>query len=427
MPQDVGSLQKSLSIYRGLVEVSALINSITDFDELLRAILKVARRVMNAELASLFLIKPETGELELVIASTVDGQFEKPQIIVPKGKGIAGWVAETGESLLIEDAYQDPRFYAEADRDTGFRTRSLLAAPLAWEGNKIGVIEVINPVEKAVFEAEDLDGFQAYATLIATAIEKLRTLERMRKQERMDRDLSIAAEIQRETLSRSIPAELPGTEFACHNEPAATVGGDFFTVSVRSPDEIYFAIGDVSGKGISAALLMAQTLSAMEFVFNSSTSPANALARLNDTLQARIVRGMFVTTLIGRMTPSSRHVELASAGHCPPLLVHPDGTASKIEVIPALPLGVLPGTRYAQGTVRLNQGEALVAYTDGLSESQPPESKTFFDEVLLQRASGPFQSPGELIHRLADAERAHRGNQNQRDDLTILATRFRDP
>jgi len=424
MPQDAASLSKTLAIYKGLVEVSALINSITDFDELLRAILEVARRVMHAEAASLFLSEEETGALELAIASGRSGEFEKPKIKVPKGQGIAGWVAQHGQTLLIKDAYQDSRFYAEADQKTGFRTRSMLAAPLAWEGRTIGVIEVLNPTDKPAFEEEDRDGFQAYATLIATAIEKLRTVERMRSQERVERDLSIAAEIQRETLSRAIPGDLPSADFACHNEPAAVVGGDFYTVSVRSPDEIYFALGDVSGKGISAALLMSQTLTAMQFVFNRSSSPSNALAILNDVLQERIIRGMFVTTAIGRMTPSLQRVEIASAGHCPPLVIKPDGTCTKVEVIPALPLGILPNTRYAQGTIDLSEGRCLVLYTDGLSESQPADTRQFFDEILLERASGPFQTPFDVVSRLTTAERAHRGSMPQRDDLTILATRF---
>jgi len=424
MSQDAASLSKMLAIYKGLVEVSALINSITDFDELLRAILQVARRVMHAEAASLFLTKEGTGELELAIASVQAGRFEKPKIIVPKGQGIAGWVAEHGETLLIKDAYQDSRFYAEADQKTGFRTKSILAAPLAWEGKTIGVIEVLNATDKPTFEEEDCDGFGAYATLIATAIEKLRTVERMRSQERVERDLAIAAEIQRETLSRAIPSDLPGAEFACHNEPAAVVGGDFYTVSVRSPDEIYFALGDVSGKGISAALLMSQTLTAMQFVFNRSSSPADALAILNDVLQERIIRGMFVTTVIGRMTPSLQRVELASAGHCPPLVVHPDGSCEKVEVIPALPLGILPGTRYPQGTVDLSSGRCIILYTDGLSESQPANSRQYFDDILIERASGPFAKPTDVVNRLTSAERAHRGSQPQRDDLTILAACF---
>ncbi|MCK9590067.1 MAG: SpoIIE family protein phosphatase, partial [Terrimicrobiaceae bacterium] len=314
------SLRKSLQIYKGLVEVSGLINSITDYGELLRAILDVARRVIRAEAASLFLVDPETGGLELAIATRGETGYIEPRLSVPRGKGIAGWVFEHDEPLLIPDAYQDERFFKEADKITGFVTRSILCAPLKSESRILGVLQVLNPREKPAFEAEDFEGFCAYANLTATAMEKLRTLGKIRAQERVERDLAIAAEIQSEILSRAIPREVHGAVFSAHNTPAANVGGDFYGVFARSPDEICFAIGDVSGKGISAALLMAQTLSAMQFVLTATAGPSAALSRLNETLFANVIRGMFVTTIIARMTPASRRVEIASAGHCLPLL-----------------------------------------------------------------------------------------------------------
>lgn len=421
MPTEVESLRRSLAIYKGLVEVSGLINSITDYDELLRAILDVARRVILAQAGSLFFVNDLTGNLDLAISSFHEGEFQKPQISVPKGRGIAGWVFEKGESLLIPDAYADDRFYKEADKATGFRTRSILCAPLMRSGAVIGVLQVLNPREKEAFDEEDLEGFTAYANLIATAIEKLRYLERMRSQERVERDLAIASDIQRELLSRALPAEVPGAAFAAHNQAASTVGGDFYNVFIRNPYEVYFAIGDVSGKGIGASLLMAQTLSAMQFVFSSTTAPSEALARLNSTLSERIVRGMFVTTIVARITPATRRVELASAGHCKPYLVRADGSVRELEVEPALPLGILPKVVYRQAKIDLAPGDWLVCYTDGLSESRSAVTEEFFDQQLSQLLSGhKFTHPQQIVDLLLAAERSHRGGKPQLDDLTIL-------
>ncbi|MFZ4775686.1 MAG: PP2C family protein-serine/threonine phosphatase [Terrimicrobiaceae bacterium] len=418
------SLRKSLHIYKGLVEVSGLINSITDYGELLRAILDVARRVIRAEAASLFLVDPETGDLKLAIATRGETDYVEPRLSVPRGKGIAGWVFEHDEPLLIPDAYQDERFFKEADKKTGFITRSIICAPLKSESELLGVLQVLNPREKTSFEAEDFEGFCAYATLTATAIEKLRTLEKIRAQERVQRDLAIAAEIQSELLSRAIPQRVQGATFTAHNTPAANVGGDFYGVFARSPEEIFFAIGDVSGKGISAALLMAQTLSAMQFVFATTPGPSAALARLNETLFGNIVRGMFITTLVGRMVTASRRVEIASAGHCLPLLVKADGSASRIETPGALPLGVLPKVAYRQVSVTLEPGDRIVAYTDGLSESRVENGDSMFDECLLERASGPSPDTAALLGRLVKAELEHRGSGRQLDDLTILVGGF---
>ena len=424
VPEDIASLRKSLAIHRGLVEVSGLINSITDYDELLRAILEVARRVIQAEAASLFLHSETGNHLDLVIASSAEGEYVQPKIRVEPGQGIAGWVLEHGESLLIPDAYADPRFFRGADKATGFRTRSILCAPLKWNGAIIGVLQVLNPRGKEAFEPEDLEGFDAYSSLIATAIAKLRAIERIRQQERVERDVTIAAEIQTELLARAVPDSVPGVKFASYNKAAADVGGDFFFVLPRSAYEIYFAIGDVSGKGIPASLLMAQILSAMQFVFATTTSPSNALSTLNSTLHEQIVRGMFATTLIGRMTPDSRRIELASAGHCRPWLVRANGEPMEILTDGALPLGVMPQVTYRQGKIELASGDYLMCYTDGLSESRDPVSGQFFEDHIAASLQRKFASPQEIIDHLVTTEERYRDGTAPKDDLTLLVAGF---
>jgi len=418
------SIRKSLQIYKGLVEVSGLINSITDYGELLRAILDVARRVFRAEAGTLFLVDAATGDLVLAIATRGESGYVEPKLSVPRGRGIAGWVLEHGEPVVIPDAYQDERFFKDADRMTGFKTRSILCGPLKRGSELIGVLQILNPREKESFEQEDLEGFCAYANLIATAIEKLRAAERMRAQDRMDRDLAIAAEIQRELLSRAIPARIEGAAFSAYNTPAANVGGDFYAVFPGGDGSFYFAVGDVSGKGISASLLMAQTLSAMRFIFASETSPSSALALLNETLHASIIRGMFITTLIGKMDPARRVVEMASAGHCKPLVVRAGGEAARVELPGAMPVGIRRGVAYASDELALGAGDRLVIYTDGLSESRAEDSDVLFDDLLLDVAAGPSASTAELLERIVAAELRHRGSGSQRDDLTVLVGGF---
>lgn len=426
MAEDIESLRRSLAIYRGLAEVSDLINSITDYDELLRAVLEVARRVVKAEAASLFLRDESGGDyLNLDIATRGETEYVQPKIRVESGQGIAGWVFQHGQSQLIPDAYADPRFFRGADKATGFRTRSILCSPLRWNGALIGVLQVLNPRDKAAFDAQDLEGFDAYSSLFATAIEKLRAIERIRQQERVERDVTIAAEIQQELLARAVPAEVPGAVFAAYNKAATEVGGDFFFVHPRSPYETYFAIGDVSGKGIPASLLMAQILSAMQFVFATTTSPSNALSTLNATLYEQIVRGMFATTLVGRMTPDSRCVEFSSAGHCRPWVVKAGGEPVEIVTEGALPLGVMPQVSYRQGRIELAPGDYLMCYTDGLSESRDPVNGQFFEELIAQTLSRKFASPQEIVDHLVSTEEKFRDGTAARDDLTLLVTTFR--
>lgn len=399
---------RQLEVYKGLVEVSALINSITDFRELLHAILKVAGNVFQCEAASLFMANEKTGELELLLACNQNG-FQEPRIAVPSGRGVVGWVWQNGQPAQISNAYSDPRFYAEADRKTGFHTRSILCVPL----KRIGVLQLLNPASVA---DSDLEALQAYAALTATAIEKLNALSRDREQAVLQRDLKIAEEIQYGLLAQAIPKGL--TNLHCFNEAAQNVGGDFYYAKCLPGGGCAFAIGDVSGKGIPAALLMAQILSSLEFVFHSTQSPSDAIIQLNATLFNRIVRGMFATMLLGRYKDG--RVELSSAGHCKPYLLE-NGQVTEIDVPASFPIGVIPTIECETLSIELPRGAMLLAFTDGLSESRDPASDQFLGDELTQLLNRPFVSPQEVVAFLVETERHHRRSQPRSDDLTLLA------
>lgn len=422
--QEYEQTLRSLKIYKGLVEVSALINAITDFNELLAAILDVARRVMAAETGSLFLTNAE-GNLELVIARG-SGSAENPQerIVVPRGQGIAGWVLENRKSALVVDAYADPRFYKEVDKKTGFRTRSILCVPLLHDQKEIGVLQVLNPKEKEAFDETDLEAFEAYGMLAATAIDKLRAIERQKEQARVAQELLFAREIQNSFLPQELP-EVPGLGFAATYRPALNIGGDFYDVLEIGPDEIYFVAGDVSGKGIPAALLMAQSLSTLRLIVKPDISPDEALARWNEMLCGHTVRGMFITAILGRITPSRRLIEIASAGHCQPFRVAAKGGAQIMEIQNSPPLGILDGLQYHVTAASLSPGEWLVFYTDGLTESFDPENR-LLETAGVQRLLSPnqFTSAADIVMKLQEGEIAHRGSAAPHDDLTILALGF---
>jgi len=417
------ALQKSLAIYKGLVEVSGLINSITDHDALLRAILSVARRVMGAEAASIFLVEEGSGALRLEMDARGEENYERPGIVVPHGLGIAGWVFANDEAVCIPDAAADPRFYRTADAQTGFVTRSILCTPLRHDGKTLGVLQVLNATGRKCFEESDVEPFRAYADLTATAIEKLRAIERQREQERVERDLAIAAEIQGELLAHALPSRPGMYRFAARSLSAARVGGDFYGVFPRANGDVDFVVGDVSGKGIPASLLMAQTLSALPFVFDASAGPASALAALNLKFSETMSRGMFITVLMGRLRRANRSASFSSAGHCAPILVRADGTASEITIPSSMPVGIFEGTAYEEMSLLLGKGDRLVCFTDGLAESRGAGG-VMFETLLPAAAAGAHDSPEELLERLLEAERRHRGAGTLRDDLTVLVGGF---
>jgi len=415
---------RQLKVYKGLVEVSALINAITDFNELLAAILDVSRRVMFAEASSLFLTNAD-GNLELVVASGAGaGETPKEKIVVPRGQGIAGWVLENKTSALVKDAYADPRFYQGVDKKTGFRTRSILCVPLSRNQHEIGVLQVLNPVEKESFDENDVEAFEAYGMLAATAIEKLRIIDQQRKQERMEQEFSFAREIQNSFLPQSLPS-LGALSFAATYRPALNIGGDFYDVLEIGPDEVYFVIGDVSGKGIPAALLMAQALNTLRLIVKSGISPADALARWNGMLCGHTIRGMFITSLLGRIVPSQRLVEMASAGHCQPFLALAGGGVIQLDVKSAPPIGILDGLQYHLTSTTLSPNDWLIFYTDGLTESFSPDNTLLESEGVERILSAqPLASADDVLAKLRTGEENHRQNADPHDDLTILVFGF---
>jgi sigma-B regulation protein RsbU (phosphoserine phosphatase) len=409
--------EKLLHLYKGLVEVSALINGITESAELMPAILDVARRVFNVQAASLFLVNA-AGDLELTSASG-DEDIPGKRLVVPRGRGISGWVLEHRQPQLVPDAYADPRFYREADRQTGYRTRSILCVPLTRNKTDIGVLQVLNPLERDKFDEDDLEAFIAYGNLAATAIDKLRTIRRQQEQQRTAQEFAIARDIQNSFLPQSLPQRREIT-FAASYRPALNVGGDFYDVIALGPDEFFFVIGDVAGKGTPAALLMAQALSILRLILTPGISPMNVLALWNEKLCGHTIRGMFVTALVGRIVPSRRHVELASAGHPAPLRLRV-GIGAREEEVPAVPpLGIVPKIPGRSHQLTLEPGERLVFFTDGLTESfnsaRTPLELSGIEKLLQE----DFSTASDVVAALERGEAAHRQDAPPHDDLTIL-------
>ena len=422
-------LEEVLALYKGLVEVSALINAITDFSELLTEIMEIARRVMRAEGSALILLNERTNELELVVARSAEGEISTMPRSIPR-HSIAGWVFTEGKSALVPDAYADPRFYQGVDEKTGYRTRAILCVPLRRRGESIGVLQVINPLgpSRPVFDATDQEGLEAFATLATTAMDKLRLVEEQHQSARFQQELAIATEIQQSFLPASLPMRAD-LEFAATYRPALDVGGDFYDLFEVGADEVYFVVGDVAGKGVPAALLMAQSLSILRLIIVPGVAPAEALSRWNQMLCRRSLRGLFITAVLGRIVPSRCEVETACAGHCPPLWVRGAGGADHVAETPqvaGLPLAILPTTRYQANLLQLAPGDSLVFYTDGLIESR--DSHGHGEQLgsggarrLLEKA---LANPQQIVATLSAGETRHRGDSPPQDDLTLLALGF---
>jgi phosphoserine phosphatase RsbU/P len=236
-------------------------------------------------------------------------------------------------------------------------------------------------------------------------------------------EFAFAREIQASFLPQTLPRPAH-VNFAATYRPALNVGGDFYDVIEIGPDEIYFVIGDVSGKGMPAALLMAQALSILRLILQPGVAPFVAMSRWNAMLNGRTIRGMFITALLGRIIPSTHDVEFCSAGHCHPFLVSETGLPSELKIPGSPPLALLPELSAHSHRLTLSHHEWLVLYTDGLVESFNADDVPLDPEGVSRLLSSRFASASEVVDALNRGELDHRKQTDPHDDLTLLVFGF---
>ncbi|MFQ6672560.1 MAG: PP2C family protein-serine/threonine phosphatase, partial [Candidatus Tectimicrobiota bacterium] len=298
---------------RRLFEVGLLITSSLDLDEVLTRAMDLSRQVMEADACSLMLLDKEAAELVFRVALSDVGEQIKERRL-PVGQGVAGWVAATGETALIPDAYADERFDRSYDEATGYRTRSILCVPLMVHDELIGVSQLINKFDGGAFTEEDGELFRLLNAQVAIAIENARLHAHRLKQERLEQDLAFAQAIQRSFLPQELPRGA-GVAFAASCTSALEVGGDLYDV-IEYPDGRFgVVIGDVSGKGVSAALYMARLVSEIRHLALRLEEPGAVLGVLNDQLVVSAQRGMFVTLACAVLEPTTGQLAIANAGH----------------------------------------------------------------------------------------------------------------
>jgi sigma-B regulation protein RsbU (phosphoserine phosphatase) len=242
-----------------------------------------------------------------------------------------------------------------------------------------------------------------------------------------ERDLRIAREIQMGLLPASIGAATQGTglEASAILEPARQVGGDLYEVLKLAPDRVMVAVGDVSGKGIPAALFMAVVMTLLRSLARQGHPPAEILRLLNDELLTQNPRGMFVTLQLLLFDLSSGHVTCASGGHHGAVHVAPGQPPRIVFTSSGRVLGLLPGCDPATETIQLSPGETLVLFTDGVSEALDVNDELFGEERLVAHLQSlPGRDAHETANGVLEAVRAFAAGAKQSDDITLLAVRY---
>jgi len=427
---EIEILKKRADKLTSLIQISTIINSHLDMQEVMRLVMEKAQEVMKAEASSVFLLNHKTNLLEIQSAlghegdTIVDTTEElREKITLEMGQGIAGWVAQNEQPLNVADTKNDPRFFSDADKKTGFQTKSLLAAPLKVKDKLIGVAEVINPIDGQPFDEEDIQLFSTFCSSVAMAIENARLHREMIEKERFNQQLQSAKIIQQSFLPKSFP-KCPLNRFEIFGtyQPAKTIGGDFYDFLVLDDDHLGIAFGDVSGKGIPAALFMARLLSDFHLYINSSTSLEQTISKLNDVLVDRSQRGMFVTFIGSIFNIALGELIFTNAGHLPLLHIHAKNKeVEKISLATSIPLGIKTGIEYSQQKLKMDTGDYVIFFTDGVIEARDTNNKEIGLTGFIDYLKKEWQSPEQLIQKINQEILDFRETADQHDDLTLVA------
>jgi sigma-B regulation protein RsbU (phosphoserine phosphatase) len=383
-----------------------------DIEETLHTGLGRLTEILDAEAASIFLY--ENGHQELVCRASV-GPTEITGLRMPADQGIVGMAASSDHALMVRDVTKEPHFAATVDEKTGFTTRSILCAPLRVNDIRIGAVELLNKRGgDGLFDDRDRYVLSMLASAGSLAIHNARMAGQLVEQQRIQRELELARSIQNSLFPTPPSDDFPITGL---NRSAREVSGDFFDYYPLPDGRIGFTLADVSGKGMNAALLGAKAASLLRCLGKGGMAPGELLARVNEELCETASHGMFVTAVAGIHDPVKKTVILANAGHLPPLLHGTDGSFGEYPAS-APPLGIVPGTDYADEQLDLNGG-CLYLYTDGLTEEPLSDGGELGIDGLKRLISATAHMPVEgRLETLAAA--AYHTDTPQRDDVTLL-------
>ncbi len=358
---------------------------------------------MDAEAASLFLLDEDGKMLECKVCV---GPIDIAGLRIPLGQGVVGRAVADNQNQVVADAISDSRVDRTTDSDTGFVTRSLLCAPLATAKGPIGALEVVNKRSGGSFSSDDAEILRLVAAPTSLAINNARMANELVQQARMRREFDLARRMQKSLLPKR---RRDGFPLLGVNLPAHEISGDFYDYFDLPDGRIGFLIGDVSGKGLDAALLMVRVASLLRWVGKDSTPPSEWLVRVNEELCQSSLDGRFVCALVGQCDRNAEHVEFAAAGF-PPAMLYRDGEFTEY-ISGGAPLGILSGMTFESQRVDL-KGASLYCFSDGVTDVRDAQRRTIGSQgvrELISRHAGASAEPrlrgifSELKHlRLVD-------------------------
>ena len=339
--------------------------------------------------------------------------------------GVRDRVLEQRESLLVLDAQLDEHLRSRMSIVEG-HVRSMMAVPLQTNERVIGMVYVDSPKAVRPLTRDDLSLLTVLANVAAIRIEHQRLTEVEHVEQLLAREMQQAAEIQRRLLPASIP-RIPNLDLAGFNSPCRTVGGDYYDFFAMEDGRVMAVVGDVAGKGMPAALLMANLQARVQILSEDCQDVSCMVTKLNRAIALHCPANRFITFFSCTVEPQTGRIAYSNAGHNPPLLARATGE-TEVLTDGGLILGIQPSARYAEYHGNLGQGDVLLLYSDGVTDTFSPGPEEDSEEFGMERLASVLQihreKPAqEIIRAIRDAVAEFAGGSPVADDVTLLVIR----
>ncbi len=385
----------------------------------------------QAERLFLVLVDPETKRLVRKAfkyrpntrRTPFSGAVPEDEVPMSISRSIVNHVLGQKKAVLSQDAGNDKNLPTSASI-ADLKIRSVMCVPLLTpDSQALGILQ-LDTSDRRQFHQDDLDVLAAVASQAAIALQNASMHETLMERERLERDLKLAEQVQKRFLPQSMPV-VPGFEFFAHYHPTYEVGGDYYDFVPLPNGRLAVALGDVSGKGVAAALMMAKFSGDTRYCVLTENAPGPAANELNTLLCAAGIEEKFITLSLSVLDPARRQLTLASAGHLP-LMVRraSDGRVEEVgEEVSGFPLGIMVESDYQQMTIDLEPGDVVVVISDGVTDARSPREELYDTRDTRRLMRRIADSPGgaEAVGRaiLQDIREFSAGHA-QTDDITLI-------
>ncbi len=337
-------------------------------------------------------------------------------------RSIVDYVLGKKKAVLSQDAGADKNLAGSASI-ADLKIRSVMCVPLLTPDDKaIGILQ-LDTSDRRQFNEDDLDVLAAVASQAAISIQNAWMYESQLARERLNRDLRIAEQVQKRFLPQTVPT-VAGYEFFAHYQPTYEVGGDYYDFVPLPGERMALAVGDVAGKGVAAALMMAKFSGDTRYCILTENGPAPTATRLNNLLCAAGIEDKFITLGLCVLEAPTRKLTLTSAGHTPVLVRRADGRVDEVgQEVSGVPLGIMEDSVYEQIDVQLEAGDVVVFYSDGVTDARSPGDELYDSHTnhrLIKRVAQASGGPAAVGRSILQDIREFSAGHSQADDITLV-------